>query len=215
MKKKNPLIDKYLIDGCGRCPLVGTPECKVNRWPKELRHLRKLILDSGLTEELKWKLPCYTFENSNVLILSAFKEFCSVNFFKGALLKDPDGVLDRAGENTQSARILKFTSIEEVRQKEDFLKKFIREAIEIEKSGLRVQKSDAQLVFPPELLKIFEGNPDLKNAFLNLTPGRQRAYNIYFTAPKQSRTRESRIEKSIQKILDGKGLNDEYTSKKR
>ncbi len=132
------MIDAYLADGCGRCPLGGTPECKVHNWDKELKLLRKLVLSCGLTEELKWKVPCYTLDGKNVLIVSAFKEYASISFFKGALLADPHGILSQAGENSQAARLVRFTSTKEIQAREAVLKETIQQAIELERSGAKV-----------------------------------------------------------------------------
>ena len=207
----NPNVDLYLTDGCGRCPLGGTPECKVNNWQQELKQLRRIVLDCGLTEELKWKVPCYTYQKKNILIVAAFKEYCSLSFFKGALLKDAYSILDKPGENTQSARIIKFTDVKKIAEMEDILKTYIFEAIEVEKGDLRVDfKEKKELVFPEELQKKLNENPIFKAAFEALTPGRQRAYNLYFSQPKQSKTRVARIEKYTPQILQGIGLNDKY-----
>lgn len=205
----NPAIDLYLADGCGRCSLYGTPECKVHSWTKELVALRQIILACGYTEELKWSMPCYTIDGKNVLILAAFKDFCSLNFFKGSLIKDHNNVLVRAGENTEAARLFKFTNIKEVIEQEDIIKAYLFEAIEIEKSGLKVPKKDAtSLELPEELIDIFQHNPDVKAAFDALSPGRQRGYQIHFSGAKQSTTRLARIEKYIPHILAGKGFHD-------
>lgn len=209
MNSMNPKVDNYLTDGCGRCPLGGTLNCKVNSWPKELEILRKILLDGGLTEEVKWGQPCYTFQNGNIVLMSAFKEYCALNFFKGALLKDPNGILVKPGENTQAGRQIRFTNVQEIVKLEPILKAYVYEAIEVGKTGLKVDfKEKTALVFPEELQKKLDENPALKTAFNALTPGRQRAYNLYFSAPKQSKTRESRVEKYMQQILKGKGLND-------
>lgn len=205
----NPQVDAYFIDGCGRCVLGGTPECKVNSWPHELRYLRKLVLDCGLDEELKWGVPCYTYKSANVTVVSAFKEYSSLSFFKGALLKDTEGILVKPGENSQAARLFKFTNVKEIQQIEDLIKAYIYEAIEVEKAGLQVDfKKKDELVYPEELQQKFDYNPTLNKAFEALTPGRKRGYIIHFTQPKQSKTRISRIEKCIPKILEGKGLFD-------
>lgn len=207
----NPNVDNYIADGCGRCSYFGTPKCKVHRWEKELVQLRKILLDCGLTEEYKWSQPCYTFQKKNVLIMTAFKEYCALNFFKGALLKDRKGILTKPGENTQAGRQLRFTSIKEIHKLESVMREYILEAIEIEKKGLKVDlKKTADYVIPEELQNKFEDNPKLKSAFERLTPGRQRAYIMYFSQPKQSKTRQSRIEKYIPKILSGQGLLDDY-----
>ncbi|MFC4802674.1 YdeI family protein [Neobacillus sp. GCM10023253] len=206
--KMNPKVDKYLIDGCMRCPLGATPDCKVNNWPEELEKLRMIVLDCGLTEELKWGVPCYTFQKSNVLIISAFKEYCSLSFFKGALLKDAHRILEKPGENTQAGRLVKFTNVKQIVELEPVLKEYIYEAVEAEKAGLKVNTKKNPEPIPEELQNKFEDIPALKTAFDALTPGRQRAYILHFSAPKQSKTRVSRIEKYMEKILAGKGLND-------
>ncbi|ANB57530.1 bacteriocin-protection, YdeI/OmpD-Associated family protein [Anoxybacillus sp. B7M1] len=210
MKKNpmNPKVDQYLTEGCGRCPLVSTPDCKVNKWPKELEELRTIVLGCGLTEEVKWGIPCYTFQKSNVVTISAFNEYCALSFFKGALLKDDHHILEKPGENTQAARRIRFTNIQEIAELEPVLKAYINEAIEIEKAGLKVDFKKNPEPIPEELQKKFDEIPALKTAFGSLTPGRQRAYILYFSGAKQSKTRESRIEKYIQHILNGKGLND-------
>lgn len=211
MKNTNPDVDVYFADGCGRCPLGGTPQCKVHTWPKELKLLRKIVLECGLTENRKWGVPCYTFENSNVAIVSAFKEYCSLSFFKGVLLKDDHKILDKAGENSQSARLIRFTNTQQIKDLTPVLKAYICEAIEVEKKGLKVDfKAKSELVIPEELQKKFDSLPALNDAFAALTPGRQRGYILFFTGAKQSKTREQRIEKCLQQILEGKGLNDRY-----
>lgn len=168
-----------------------------------------IALDCQLTEELKWGKPCYMAQKSNIIILQGFKEFCAILFTKGALLKDPHRLLEKPGENTQAARRIPFTTLDAIVEMEPILKAYIQEAIEIEKVGLKVDfKESTELVFPEELESKFDENPALKAAFEALTPGRQRAYNLYFSAAKQSKTREARVEKSLPHILDGKGLND-------
>jgi Uncharacterized protein conserved in bacteria len=206
---KNPEVDKYFEYGCGRCPQGGTPDCKVHKWPEVLEMLRILALGCGLNEELKWGVPVYTFRNKNIVLIGAFKEYCVLNFFKGALLSDEHKILTKPGENTQASRVIRFTKIEDITEREQILKSYIFEAVEVEKAGLKVElkKSDEYLV-PEEFQKKLDGFPELKAAFEALTPGRQRAYLLYFTQPKQSKTRESRIEKYIQQILIGKGFND-------
>lgn len=205
----NPEVDKYLLDGCGRCPLGGTPACKVNDWRSELEVLRRLVLECGLTEELKWKIPCYTFQNKNILLLAAFKAYCAISFFKGALLSDTQGMLEKPGENTQSVRLIKFRSTQDIRKAETSLKAYIFEAVEVEKAGVKTEtKAAGEFIYPEELQQKLEENPALKSAFEALSPGRRRAYHIYFSAPKQSKTREDRIKKYIPKILNGMGMND-------
>ncbi len=209
MKKENAKVDLYLQEGCGRCALGGTPECKVHNWPKELKELRKIILQTELVEEVKWSVPCYTYQKNNVLILSAFKEYCAIGFFKGVLLKDKHKLLIKAGENSQSSMSIRFTNVKEITKLKNILIEYIQEAIEIEKSGQKVEfKKITEHKIPEELQKKWEELPKFKEAFQSLTPGRQRGYLIYFSAPKQSKTREMRIEKLIPKIMDGKGIND-------
>ena len=182
---------------------------KNKKWQSELEALRTLALDCELTEEMKWMSPCYTFQESNVILLHIFKEYCALTFFKGVLLKDADGILSKPGENTQSARLIRFTSAQEITGMEATLKTYIREAIELEKSGSKVDfKKTTDFAIPEELQGKLEELPTLKTAFDALTPGRQRAYLPHFSAPKQSKTRASRIEKCVAQILDGKGLND-------
>lgn len=202
----NPEVDHYFTDGCGRCPLGGTPECKVHNWTEQLRYLRNLILECGLTEELKWGVPCYTWKNKNILILAAFKDYCSISFFKGSLLQDTASLLDKPGENTQGARMLKFTELTEIAPLEPAIKAYIFEAIEIESAGLKVDyKQKEELVYPEELKVRLAADQALNAAFEALTPGRKRGYILHFNGAKQAKTRETRIEKCIPKILAGKG----------
>lgn len=209
MNKMNSLVDTYLAAGCGRCPLGNTPECKVHKWDAELGQLRAIVLDCGLTEELKWSVPVYTFEKNNIILLSAFKEYCVISFFKGALLKDDHEILTKPGANTQAARVVRFTGVREIIELEDVLKKYIHEAVEAEKAGLKVElKKPAEYLIPEELQNRLNENSALKTAFDALTPGRRRGYILYFSAPKQSKTRAARIERAMPQIFSGKGLND-------
>jgi uncharacterized protein YdeI (YjbR/CyaY-like superfamily) len=174
-----------------------------------IEKLRMIILDCQLTEELKWGKPCYTFQKSNIVLIHGFKEYCALLFCKGALLKDANGILIQQTENTQAARQIRFTNVREIVEMEPILKAYIYEAIEVEKAGLKVNfKKNTELIFPEEFQNKLDEIPALKTAFDALTPGRQRAYILYFSAPKQSKTRESRVEKCMQQILNGKGLND-------
>ena len=183
---------------------------KAKKWQKELEKLRIIILDCQLTEELKWGVPCYMFQKSNIILIHTFKEYCAILFFKGALLNDTLGILIQQTENTQSTRQIRFTKTTEIIEQESIIKAYIFEAVEVEKAGLKVDlKKDTELQFTDELKNKFAKNAQLKTAFNALTPGRQRGYNLYFSAPKQSKTRESRIEKYTQQILNGKGLNDD------
>ena len=210
----HPDVEIYLAQGCGRCPLGGTPECKVHSWTEELRQLRKIALDCGLTEEVKWGVPCYTYKNKNVLLVSAFKEYCAISFFKGALLSDTENILEKPGENSQATRYAKFTNVQKIIENESILKAYIFEALEVEKSGLKVEFKKNPEPVPDELQTRMDEDPVLKTAFEALTPGRQRGYILHFTQPKQSKTRFARIEKCIPKILNGEGLNEKYSRKK-
>lgn len=187
---------------------------KAKKWQDEMEKLRMIVLDCQLKEELKWGVPCYTYQGSNVVIIHGFKEYCALLFFKGALLSDPDRILIRQSENVQAARQIRFTYSGQIVELEPVLKSYIFEAVEIQKAGLEVQlKKPAEATVPAEFQKSLDEFPELKSAFERLTPGRQRAYLLYFSDPKQSKTRESRIEKSIPNILSGKGLNEEYVRK--
>jgi len=182
---------------------------RAKKWQEEFEKLRMIILDCGLTEELKWGVPCYTFEKRNIVLIHGFKEYCALLFFKGALLKDPKGILIEQTKNVQAARQIRFTNVREIVQMEPVLKAYIKEAIEVEKAGLKVNfKKTTDFIVPEEFQNKLDKIPALKTAFDALTPGRQRAYILYFSAPKQSKTRASRVEKYMQQILNGKGLND-------
>ena len=195
MNRMNPKVDGYLR--------------KSKQWQKELRALRKIFLDSPLTEEVKWRHPCYTFQERNIVIIGRFKECCMLNFVKGALLKDARGILVKPGENTQASRVIRFTNVQQIIELEPVLKAYINDAIEVEKAGLKVKfKKITEFKIPAELQNKFNEIPALKTAFTALTPGRQRAYLLYFSAAKQSKTREARVEKCMQQILKGKGLDD-------
>lgn len=212
----NPQVDLYLEEGCGRCPLGGTPQCKVHRWQDELRLLRRIVLDCGLTEERKWGIPCYTYRKANIAIVAAFKDHCVLSFFKGSLLQDTEGILEKPGEDSESGRVIRFTRVLDIVTWEPVLKAYLYEAIEVEKAGLKVQyRKPSELDMPEELRKKLEQIPELKAAFEALTPGRQKGYIFHITQPKQSKTRESRVEKSIPLIMSGKGLNDDYEARKR
>ncbi len=207
----NPGVDNYLAVGCGRCPLGGTPECKVHNWTEPLVKLREILLTCDLTEEVKWSVPCYTVDGKNILLLSAFKNYCFISFFKGALLKDPQGVLIQPTKNSQADRQLRFTTVQQVAELEQVIKAYVREAIEVEKAGLEVAyKETAQFDVPDELQAVFDEDPAFREAFHALTPGRQRGYLLYFSGAKQSKTRTSRIEKCMPQIFEGIGLHDRY-----
>jgi uncharacterized protein YdeI (YjbR/CyaY-like superfamily) len=193
--KENPKVDFFFT--------------KAKKWKEEYEKLRSIVLDCDLTEELKWGCPGYTFQKKNVIIIHGFKEYCALLFVKGALLKDRDGILIQQTENVQSARQIRFTNVQEIAVMELILKAYIHEAIEVEKAGLKVNlKKSAEFKVPEEFQKKLDELPALKDAFYALTPGRQRAYLLYFSAAKQAKTRESRIEKYMKQILKGKGLDD-------
>jgi len=182
---------------------------RVKNWQQELTILRSILLETTLTETIKWGVPCYTFQDTNIVLLGSFKEFCSISFFKGILLSDPHGILTSPGENSQSVKMVKFTSLQDIVKLKPILKEYIYEAIEVENLGLKVEtKKLSDLVFAEELIQVLSDDAAFKTAFEALTPGRQRAYNLFFTAAKQPATRFSRIEKYRQQILDGKGIND-------
>lgn len=195
MSGENPKVDFYFR--------------KADQWKAEFEQLRTIALDSQLTEELKWGHPCYTLDGSNIFLMHGFKEYCALLFMKGVLMQDPEGILIQQTENVQSARQIRFTTLQEIVDLAPALKAYIANAIDVEKSGVKVvlrQRTD--LEYPEELIDMLEEVPGLQDAFDALTPGRQRAYVLFFSAPKQSKTRVSRIEKCVPQILEGKGLND-------
>lgn len=182
---------------------------KSKQWKEEFTELRKIILDCELTEEVKWRNPCYMFQKKNIVLIHGFKEYCAILLFKGSLLKDEHNILIQQTENVQGARQIRFTNVQQIIELESVLKSYIYEAINVEKAGLKVElKKHDEYTIPEELQIKFNELPSLKDAFESLTPGRQRAYILHFSSAKQSKTRVTRIEKCIQQILDGKGLND-------
>ncbi|GAV13061.1 YdeI family protein [Paenibacillus sp. NAIST15-1] len=194
-RQLNPKVDEFIR--------------KAKTWKEEYEQLRHIVLDCELTEDYKWMHPCYTYENKNIVLIHGFKEYCALLFHKGALLKDPSGILIQQTENVQAARQIRFTNVQEIVEMEDILKAYIKVAIEVEKAGLEVNfKQTAEYTVPEEFQVKLDENPALKEAFEALTPGRQRQYLYYFSEPKQSKTRTSRVEKYTQQILDGKGLKD-------
>ncbi len=202
-------VDDYLISGCMRCKFGGTPQCKVHDWKEELIRLRALMLACGLTEEVKWGAPCYTLDGKNILMVSALRDHASIGFFKGALLKDPKGLLTRPGENSQAMRTFRFTSVKEITTNAAAIKAFVKEAIALEKAGKKVAfKKVADHPVPEEFQKALKRSAALKKAFEALTPGRQRSWLLHFSAPKQSETRAARVAKSIPMIMEGLGMND-------
>lgn len=191
-------------------PKVDFYFSKARKWQEEFENLRMIILDCGLTEVLKWGVPCYTFQKRNIVLIHGFKEYCALLFVKGALLNDAMGVLIQQTENTQAARQMRFTSVQEIVQMESILKAYIDEAIEVEKAGLQVNfKKASEFIIPEEFQCKLDEIPALKTAYDALTPGRQRAYILYFSSPKQSKTRASRVERCMPQIFNGKGLNDQ------
>ena len=203
----NPLVDKYLIDGCMRCPYGGTPQCKVNNWRAELALLRQIVLETGLQEALKWGAPVYTHEGKNIVSVTALKESATIGFFKGVLLTDNHNILQQQG-NLQSGRIIRFTNARDIEQARDLLKAYILEAIDIEASGQKVAFNKNPEPVPDALARALENDPAFKQAFYALTPGRQRGYIIYFSQPKQEKTRLKRIEQYKAHIMNGIGLHD-------
>ncbi|HEO8419251.1 DUF1801 domain-containing protein [Niallia sp. FSL W8-0635] len=195
-RKLNPKVEEFLS--------------KDSQWKEEYIKLRQIVLEcEELTEEFKWMHPCYTIKNKNIVLIHGFKEYCALLFHKGALLKDPQGILIQQTENVQAARQIRFTGLQEIVKLESVIKEYILEAIEVEKSGMEVTiKEHKEYIIPEELVSKFEEIPELKTAFEALTPGRQRAYILHFSQPKQSKTRIARIEKAMERILNGKGLND-------
>ena len=193
--KMNPRVDFYFY--------------KAKQWQQEMEGLRLIVLSCGLNEELKWGVPSYAFENTNIVLIHAFKDYCALLFFKGALLKDTKGILIQQTKNVQAARQIRFTGLREIIKMRTVVKAYIKEAIEVEKKGLKVQyKKSSEFEIPEEFKKKLKEIPALKTAFYALTPGRQRGYLLYFSQAKQSKTRESRVEKYMRKILNGKGLDD-------
>ena len=182
---------------------------KNTKWKEEYSELRILVLDCGLTEELKWGCPCYTVEKSNIVLIHGFKDYCALLFMQGALLKDSKGILVQQTKNVQSARQIRFTNFQEILKLKSTIKAYIKEAIAIDKAGLKVElKKTTEYKMPKEFQNVLSDMPELRTAFKRLTPGRQRGYLLYFSAPKQVKTREARVEKYVQQILDGKGLDD-------
>jgi len=195
MNKMNPKADGFFS--------------KAKKWREEFERLRMICLDCGLTEELKWGKPCYTFQESNIVLIHGFKDYCALLFFKGALLKDPTGILVQQTENVQAARQIRFTNVRAIVEMKPILESYIKESIEIERAGLEVSyKKTSEFAIPEEFQNRLDESPALKKAFGALTPGRQRGYLLYFSGAKQPTTREARVEKCVDQILNGKGLNE-------
>jgi uncharacterized protein YdeI (YjbR/CyaY-like superfamily) len=206
----NTSADLYFIDGCGRCSLGGTPQCKVNTWRDALLYMREILRLCGLHETCKWGVACYMHHDKNILLLTAFKEYAALNFFNGASLSDTKRLLNKAGEHSQSGRMFKFNDISDIKKHEKAIVNLIKEAMRLEEAGKITTAKPATIKLPEELVKVFKELPALETAFYALTPGRQRAYLIYFTGAKQSETRMARIEKYIPQILKGIGFHDAY-----
>jgi uncharacterized protein YdeI (YjbR/CyaY-like superfamily) len=204
----NPQVDQYLIDGCGRCEHYKTSNCKVLHWTNELKLLREIVLQSELTEEYKWSQPCYTLKGKNVLIVTAFKDYACISFFKGALLNDKHSMLISPGKSSQAAKQLQFTDVQTIIDQNDQIQAYIEQAIQTEKSGKKVEFKKGVEPFPEELIEAFAEDSRLESAFQALTPGRQRSYLLHFNRAKQSKTRVARIEKCRDKIFIGKGFNE-------
>lgn len=199
-------VDTYLLRGCGRCELFDSPACKVNRWRTELEVLREIMLSTELREEVKWGVPCYTLNGKNVVLFGALKESVSISFMNGALLNDPAGILQKAGENSHVDRLLRFTNIDQVVDAAEAILDFTQQAIAYTAAGKKIDTPRTAPDVPEELLHAFAEMPELKQAFFALTPGRQRGYLLHFSQAKQSATRASRIAKCTDAILRGKGL---------
>ena len=208
-------VDQYLLDGCGRCSKGGTPSCTVHTWHPILVAMRELAKECMLTEEVKWSVPCYTLKGKNVLMIHAFMEYCSIMFMKGSLLTDPENILHRQTEHVTSGRQLRYTNLEDFLAQRDRAKAFILEAITLEEAGKKVEKRTEEGPMVEELKEAFAQDEAFKNAFYQLTPGRQRAYLLHFAQPKQAATRASRIEKCMDMILRGEGLHDAYQNRKK
>jgi len=202
-------VDDYLLQGCMRCKYGGTPQCKVLNWVEELDMLRQLVLETGLKEEIKWGVPVYTHNGKNIVTVNALKESANIGFYKGVLLSDNHHILQQQG-NIQSARIIRFTNTAEISTIREVIKLYILEAIELEEKGVKVEVARNTEPIPEELEQAFEDDPLFRKAFYALTPGRQRGYIIYFSQPKQTATRQSRITKYKNQIYNGIGLNDKY-----
>lgn len=202
-------VDDYLLQGCMRCKYGGTPQCKVLNWVEELDMLRQMVVETGLKEEIKWGVPVYTHNGKNIVTVNALKESANIGFYKGVLLSDNHHILQQQG-NIQSARIIRFTNTAEISTIREVIKLYILEAIELEEKGVKVEVARNTEPIPEELEQAFKDDPLFRKAFYALTPGRQRGYIIYFSQPKQTATRQSRITKYKNQIYNGIGLNDKY-----
>ncbi|MDF1565216.1 MAG: DUF1801 domain-containing protein [Deltaproteobacteria bacterium] len=209
MKQKIESVDQYFLEGCGRCEKGATPDCKIHRWPGILAELRRLVRASGLIETLKWSMPAYTHQGKNVVIVSAFNDYCSINFFQGALLEDEAGLLEKAGEKTQAARVLKFTELSQVKARKKQIQALLAQAIAVAESGARVDRpSRPAEPLPRELEEALARDAALREAWEALTPGRRRSHLLHLNQAKQAKTRLPRIERQREAILAGRGFNE-------
>ncbi|MFQ3261688.1 YdeI/OmpD-associated family protein [Reinekea sp.] len=208
MKKKIETVEEFFSIGCGRCDKGSTPECKVHQWANELQLLRAIAIESGLVEELKWSQPCYTYNGTNIVLVSAFQKHAFMTFFKGSLLTDPENILVKPGENSNAGRIARFTNVKDIKKYTTVLKQYIQEGIELVKAGKKVETSTANYVMPEELLRVLENDPEMFEAFEALTPGRQRSYFLHVSSAKQEKTRFTRAQKCKQKVIAGLGFNE-------
>lgn len=208
MKQKIHTVEEYFSIGCGRCDKGSTPECKVHQWADELQLLRAIALESGLVEELKWSQPCYTYNGTNIVLVSAFKHYAFMTFFKGSLLTDPEKILEKAGENSKAGSVARFTNVKDIKKNTKVLKQYIQEGIELVKAGKKVEKSTTDYVMPEELLQVLENDPEMFDAFEALTPGRQRSYFLHVSSAKQEKTRFTRAQKCKSKVMAGLGFNE-------
>lgn len=213
MNSKPLTIEQYLSSGCGRCHRWNTPACSVAIHQEILIELIDILRTTELKEEIKWNNPCYTFQGKNILIIGAFRDYCTLSFFKGALLHDPKGLLVKPGANTKAGRVIHFTDPQQVRLNKEYILHLVSQAIQLEKDGIKVTFEQDTPPQVDEFTQKLQSSPELKEAFFQLTPGRQKAYLLYFSEPKTSEARQRRIEKCIPLILEGKGLYDKYQKK--
>jgi uncharacterized protein YdeI (YjbR/CyaY-like superfamily) len=203
----NTSVESYLEDGCGRCDKFKTPECKVHDWAEPLVALRDLLRETELVEEMKWGSPCYTLGGKNVVMIVARTDYCALSFFKGSALDDDEGLLERPGPNTKHGRLLKFRSAQDVSDLGQQARDFVRQAIEVQRSGKELPKTEREPV-PAELQQKLDDDADFRQAFEALTPGRQRSHILYVGGAKQSKTRVRRVERCVPKVMAGKGYNE-------
>ncbi|GCD80091.1 YdeI/OmpD-associated family protein [Schleiferia thermophila] len=211
IRQKPESADEYLAKGCGRCNRWNTPQCSVQQHHSTMKALIELMRQTGLREVIKWGVPCYTYREKNIAIVGAFRQYCSLSFFKGAMLEDEIGILKKPGENTQLARAIHFCSEDEVQKNADHIRNLVHQAILLEENGKQFEVKSAQLPKIAEWEEVLQNNPELRTAFEKLTPGKQKAYLISFSNAKTIKRRTNRIQKSIPLILRGEGLHDRYS----